>query len=158
MSDLNPCHPFHEESSVLPITKNIKVLSVSNAVAAGTSDSNATAVDMAGFNSVAFIVCLGAIVSGGVQSIKVQQSDDNSTFADLEASGFTIADTDDNGVVLVEVMRPEKRYVRVVTKRATQNTTIDRVIALQGNAIGPLPLTVTTLGNEVLVTPAEGTA
>lgn len=143
---------------MLPITKNCKVISVSNAVAAGTSDSNSTAVDMAGFNSVAFAVCLGAIVSGGVQSVKVQQSDDNSTFADLAASEYDVADTDDNGVVLVEVVRPAKRYVRVVTKRATQNTTIDRVLAILSNATGPLPLTVTTLGNLVLVTPEEGTA
>lgn len=136
-----------------------KVVRLSNAVAAGTSDSNSTSVDCAGFNSVTFLGLLGAIVSGGAQSIKVQGSDDNSSFSDLEGTAYTIADTDDNKIAAVEVIRPKNRYNRLVIKRATQNTTIDGVVAILSNGMA-LPITAdsTTLGNEQHVTPDAGTA
>lgn len=136
-----------------------KVVRVSNAVAAGTSDSNSTAVDCAGFNSVTFLGLLGAIVSGGAQSIKVQGSDDNSTFSDLEGTAYTVADTDDNKIAAVEIIRPKNRYNRLVIKRATQNTTIDGVVAILSNAqVLPISADSSTLGNEQHVTPDAGTA
>lgn len=136
-----------------------KVVRVSNAVAAGTSDSNSDGVDCAGFNSVTFLGLLGAIVSGGAQSIKVQGSDDNSTFSDLEGTAYTVADTDDNKVAAVEIIRPKNRYNRLVIKRATQNTTIDGVVAILSNAqVLPVTPSTTTLGNEQHVTPDAGTA
>ena len=144
---------------MLPFLESCKIVRVSNAVAAGTSDSNATSVDVSGFQSVVFLDLLGAIVSGGAQSIKVQGSDDNSTFSDLEDTAYTIADTDDNKIACVEILKPAQRYLRLVTKRATQNTTIDGVVAILSNPFKvPITADSTTLGNEKHVSPGAGTA
>lgn len=139
------------------LIQETKTVRVSNAVAAGTSDVNLTSVDVSGFNSVLLQVHLGAIVTGGVQSVKLQESDDNSTFSDLEGTSITVADTDDNGVVQAEVLGPLKRYIRGVVKRATQNTTIDSAVMILANPLA-IPTTQTTIGNEISVTPVAGTA
>jgi len=144
---------------MMPFLETNKVVRVSNAVSAGTSDSNSSSVDCSGFNSVTFLDLLGAIVSGGAQSIKVQGSTDDSTFVDLEDTAYAIADTDDNKIACVEILKPAYRYLRLVTKRATQNTTIDGVVAILSNAFKvPITADSTTLGNEKHVSPGAGTA
>ena len=74
-----------------------KVTRVMDAVAAGTSDQNSTAVDMTGFESVQFIAMFGAIVSAAVTSVKLATSSDNSAWNDLLGTAITIADDDDTG-------------------------------------------------------------
>lgn len=130
---------------------------ISNAVAAGTTDSTSSAVDAAGFNSALFQVHLGAIVAGAVTSVKVRGSDDDSTYVDLEGTSVTVADTDDNNIVQIEVIKPKYRYMKTVTSRATQNSTIDSIVCILSNA-GALKPTQTTVGNEQHVTPGSGTA
>jgi hypothetical protein len=118
------------------ISKACKLTRVMNAVAAGTTEQISSVIDMAGFETIAFLVAFGAIVGGAVTSIKVQQGvlADGSDMADLAGSSVTVADTDDNRVAVVEVFRPRERYVRVLIERATQNATIDGAFALQGDA------------------------
>ncbi len=140
------------------LVKDAKITRVSNAQSAGTSAINATAVDMAGFDAVTFIVAMGAIVSTAVTSIKVQQSSDNSTFEDLESTSITIADDDDNELFVAEVIRPAKRYVRVVVSRGTANATVDSIVAIQHLAHAQ-PVTQPTGTNvELNVAPIAGTA
>lgn len=144
-------------------TENNKVTRVSDAVAAGTTEINSTGVAMDGFESVTFIVPFGAITAGGVQSVKAEQSDDDGStddYTDLEGSGITVADDDDNGVVILEIMRPMKRYVRCTVLRATQNSAIDGIIAIQsGPSTAPVTQDATTvIGAETHLSPAEGTA
>lgn len=131
-------------------------------VAAGTSDVNSDIVDMQNFEGVRFLVGFGAITSGAVTSIKVQQgaASDMSDAADLLGTGVTVADNDDNQVAIVEVYKPRERYLRVTTDRGTQNAVIDFAIAELWGA-KKLPITddtATTIGNEVHISPAEGTA
>lgn len=139
-------------------SKDIKHTRVSNAVAAGTTDVESTSVDMADFDSVAFTVAFGAIVSGAVTSVKLQGSANNSTWVDLEGTSITVADTDDNDLVISDQIRPNYRYVRCVVDRGTQNATIDVIIAHQ-YAARFLPVTqpATTLV-ETHVASVAGTA
>ncbi|MEJ0015707.1 MAG: hypothetical protein WDN25_03925 [Acetobacteraceae bacterium] len=130
-------------------------------VAGGTSDVNSDIVDTAGFDGVRFIVGFGAITSGGVQSIKLQQNTANSggAMADLAGTGITVADTDDNKIAIAEVFRPAERYLRVVTKRATQNSAIDFcLVELFDPRVRPITDDASVIASEVASTPAEGTA
>jgi len=119
------------------LTKACKATRVSNAVVAGTSDINCSGVDMKGFRSVCFVVALGTITGSAVTSVKAQQSSDDGSsdaYADLEGSSVTVADDDDNQLILLEVDCPLERYVRCVIDRGTQNAVVDSVVALQYNA------------------------
>lgn len=128
---------------------------------AGTTDLNSDVVDMANFEGVRFIVGFGAITSGAVTSVKVQQGQQSnlSDAADLAGSAITIADTDDNKMAISEIYRPQERYVRLVTDRGTQNAVIDFVIAeLYGPRKKPITQDTTVISAEIANSPAEGTA
>ena len=136
-----------------------KVTRVSNAAAAATTDVTSSSVDMQGFDSVTFYVAMGAIVSGAATSIHAEQSADDSSFADLAGTNITIADDDDNQVAILEIEQPSDRYLRVVVDRATQNATVDSIIAVQTKA-NKEPVThdsSTVVGSEYHLAPDEGT-
>jgi len=143
------------------LSKDAKISRVSNAVAAGVTTVTSDAIDMQGFESVTFVVAFGAIVAGAVTSVKVQQSSDDGAsdaYADLEATSVTVADDDDNGLVYIEVVRPRERYLKCLVLRATQNSTVDGIIAVQ-TCPRELPVThATGVEGETHVSPAEGTA
>lgn len=140
-----------------------KVTRVSNAVAAGVTDVTSSAIDMKGFDSCQFIVLLGAIVTAAVTSVKAQQSSDDGSadaYADLEGTGITVADDDDNQMVVLDIDHPQERYLKCIVDRATQNATVDGIIAIQYNAQKE-PVThdaTTVVGSEYHHAPAEGTA
>ncbi len=147
------------------LLEDIKIVRVSNAVAAGTSAANGTAVDMSGYEGVIFLVAFGAIVSGAVTSVKAQQgaASDGSDGADLEGSGVTVADTDDNKIVALDIYRPRQslgKYVRPVVSRATQNATIDSITAILYNGRNkPVALDSTLVAlSKSIGSPAAGTA
>ena len=132
-------------------------------VAAGMSDVNSDIIDMQGFEGVRFIIGFGAIVAGGVTTIEVQQgaAASMSDAADLLGTSITIADTDDNQIAITDIFRPRERYLRLGTRRATQNSTIDFVIAeLYGAHKQPITEDTATVVStaEVHVSPADGTA
>ncbi len=146
------------------VTARIKPDGSGFTVVAGTSTPlNSDIVDIAGYEGVRFIMGFGAIVSGAVTSVKVQQGaiSSLSDAADLASSSVTIADTDDNKVCIIDVYRPNKRYLRLVTARATQNATLD-FLAIEKYGPRKAPVTQdTTLvaaGIKILISPAEGTA
>lgn len=142
----------------------ISIVSTTTAGAAGTSTITSSAVNMAGWDGCLFIVPLGTIVSGAVTSIKVQQSSDDGavdTYDDLTGSSQTIADTDDDKLVYVDMKQPVKQYLKLVVSRATQNATIGGIIAIQYNKrqITGAGLTQgTNVSGEQWTSPAEGTA
>lgn len=141
---------------------NHKVTVVSNAVAAGTTDIDPTAIDMDGFDSVAFIVQFGAITAGAVTSVKAQQSSDNGVgdaFSDLAGTAQTVADDDDNKAFIIDLFRPSERYVKPYVDRATQNAVVESIIAIQYCARNaPVTQPASIGGYEIHNSPAEGTA
>lgn len=136
-----------------------KITRVSNAVAAGQATTNCSSVDMQGFESVTFVVAIGAIVSTGTVTVKAQQSEDDSSFADLAGTAIAYTDADDNKLAVLEITKPRERYVRPVVITATANGTIDGVIAIQTAADEePVSNGSTVVGTEQHLAPAEGTA
>ena len=141
------------------ISRGVKFTRVLDAVAAGTSDQNSSSVDMKSYDAVTFCVGFGTITASAVTSIKVQGSDDDSAWSDLAGTAISVADSDDNKVVLAEINCPQQRYVRVVVDRGTQNAVIDFAIALQSKAnAAPVTQSSSVLGSEFHQAPAAGTA
>lgn len=141
----------------------IKITRVLNAVAAGTSVQAATAVDMTGFDGVLFIALLGTLTATQVTSLKAQQSSDAAVaddYSDLLGSNVgPLADGDSNKMLVLDVFRPEKRYVKPVVVRGTANAVIDGVIAIQYTARSlPTAHAASVAFSEKTASPAEGTA
>lgn len=140
-----------------------KVIRVMNGVAAGTTDQTSSAIDMAGFEGVKIYTLFGAITGSAVTSVKIQQSSDDGSadaYADLEATSVTVADDDDNQVVLHDIYRPRERYLKVIVDRGTQNAVIDGIVAVLYGA-DKMPTTddsATVVARETHSSPAEGTA
>lgn len=141
------------------LSRAAKLTRVSNAVAAGTSAVNSSSVDMKGFGAVEFIVAFGAITAAAVTSIKLQGSSDETTWSDLEGTSQTVADDADNKLFQADLAKPRHRYVRCVVSRATQNSVVDGILALQYEAdFEPVTHGVTVGGTEFHHSPAAGTA
>lgn len=136
---------------------------VMNAVAAGQTNQTSSAIDTAGYDGVEIVSAFGAITGGAVTSVKVQQSSDDASadaYADLASSSVTVADTDDNKIVVHDIYRPRERYLKVVISRATQNAVIDGVFARRyAPRVNPSTNDSTTVvSRKLLASPAEGTA
>ena len=141
------------------ISRGIKFTRVLDAVAAGTSDQNSSSVDMKSFDACTFAIGFGAITASAVTSVKLQGSDDDSVWSDLAGTAISVADSDDNKMVLAEINQPQQRYVRCVVDRGTQNAVIDFAVAMQSKANkAPVTQSSTVLGSEFHQAPAAGTA
>ena len=57
----------------MQMQKEQKMIRVSNAVAAGTTDVNCTGVDTANFESVEFVAAFGTLTATQVTQLKAQQ-------------------------------------------------------------------------------------
>lgn len=142
-----------------------KLVRVMNAVAAGTSNQTTSAVDTGGpdgFDNVAFLASFGTISGTAVTSLKAQQSSDDAVadaYDDLAGSSQSVADTGSNGDIVLEIVRPEKRYLKAVILRGTANAVINGVWALLFHSRNKPPVQAASLlASKVLVTPPEGTA
>lgn len=143
------------------IGKNIKVTRVLNAVAAGTTVQNSSVLDMSGFDGVVFIGAVGALLAGAVTGLKAQQGQaaNLSDAADLEGSLASIPDTGSNGMAIVDIYRPQERYVRAVFNRAVATAVLDGIIAIQyKGSKAPTTQDATVIAAKYLNSPAEGTA
>ena len=115
------------------ILKDCQIIRVINATAAGAADVNSSVVDTQGFDGVCFVAAIGALVATQVTSLKAQHGDaaNLADAADITgAATAAMADGDSNKMLVCDVRRPTKRYVRCVLKRATANATIDGVVAI----------------------------
>ena len=128
--------------------------------AAGTSDINGATLDMLGFDSVLIICTTGTITASAVTSIKAQQGDqsDASDMSDLLGSAQTIADDDDEDLFVIALIKPQKRYVRLVVDRATQNAVVASATYIQFSPRKAPVSHGSTVNIETHVSPAEGTA
>jgi hypothetical protein len=139
-------------------TKITQAVTVTNG-AAGSSNINGVTLDMNDFESVLMRATFGAIVSGAATSIKAQQGDlsDASDMSDLLGTSQTIGDTDDENTHYIDLVKPEKRYVRLVVLRATQNSTVEADYQQYGARKAPVTHGSNVAG-ETHVSPIEGTA
>lgn len=141
---------------------NLKVVQAitTTAGAAGATAINGAVVDMANFEEALVIVPFGAIVAGALTSIKWQEGDQSnlSDAADVTGTSVTVADTDDDKVKTLRIVKPRKRYGRVVVSRATQNATVGGAMYVLTGAKTLPPTDGTDVAGETHISPALGTA
>ncbi len=144
------------------LSKNVNIVRVMNAVAAGTGDTQDSSVlDMSGYDGVVFVAAFGTLTTNAVTDIRAQQGQASnlSDAADLAGTKVSLADTDGNKVAVLDVYRPQERYVRCRVTRATANAVIDGIIAIQySGSKAPITQGSTVAGIETHISPAEGTA
>jgi hypothetical protein len=100
--------------------------------AAGTTAINGVVIDTQGYDGVMCVITMGAITAGAVTSAKIQTGDESdlSDAVDVTNLSVTIADDDDAKVFALDLLRPLKRYARVVVSRATQNAVVENAVYL----------------------------
>lgn len=134
----------------------------SNAVAAGQTQVDGSIIDTAGYESVKFIYSFGTITTGAVTSVKASMGNQSGggDLTDIAGSSITVADDDDNQIVVLEIVKPQKRYVRPIIVRGTQNAVVDGIVAVLTRAHKQPTTddTSTVVGRKTLVSPANGTA
>lgn len=138
------------------------ITKVKVAVGAGTTDiEDADIVDLASategiFDSVLFIAILGEVTSGSVCTLKAFCGDAaalgdgayKATTATVTASGN---DTDNN-LLILDVVKPGKRYIRADLVIDTQSAVVDSILAIRYNArLTPTTQTANVADSELSV-------
>ena len=88
---------------------------------AAATNLNGTSVDCENVECLTAIVEFGTISATAVTSLQWQNSDDNSAWADIEDASASVPANDDNEYYVMELIKPEKRYNRLVVERGTAN-------------------------------------
>jgi hypothetical protein len=131
--------------------------------ASGTADRTGAALDTLGWGGVLTIVKLAAVAASGTNSIKMQQgaAANLSDAADLTGTSIAIADDDDNQIFVIDLVRPQERYVRVYVDKDTSNACAESAIYILYRNLGDTLSTIAVtdaVTYERHVSPAEGTA
>jgi len=116
------------------LTEVVTPVIASDAVASGTTKIEAASIDLDAHKAsdVSFLVHLGAVLSGGVVSVGVELSDDNSTWAapsDPVDPRATVTDGSDK-LLVVDVARCTKQYVRCIVERTVAASEVNSVLAV----------------------------
>lgn len=137
------------------ISKETKIVKVLGPTATGTTTINTSVVDMQGYDGVIFLGSIGtAAANNGMKAQQGAQSNlsDAADLAGSLAGGASATD------LLVEVTKPQKRYVRAAVVRGT-TTTIDCVWAILYRGVKqPVDNSGAAVAQKLLVSPSEGTA
>jgi hypothetical protein len=127
----------------------------------GTSDINSSIIDMIGYDGVMFVAVFSVLSANQATGIAAQEGNlsDGSDADFLAGSGVgPLSDTDSNKGLLVNIVRPRKRYVRCVVRRENANAEVSVVIAIQhGPTVKPTVHDASIVAQKVLVSPSIGT-
>lgn len=141
------------------LLNNVEFVSVENAAVAGTSALTTDTIDMAGWTGVVFVAKLGDVTADSVLGFAAHDSDEASAnFDDLEDPlAYTAAAADaDNKLLVLDVCRPTRRYVRAVLTRADQNAVVDGIWAIKyGPLEAPVTQGATVLASGTIPNPAR---
>lgn len=142
------------------LLNNVKITRVLVDTAAGQAATASDILDMEGFEGVLFIAKVGDVTDASVLTLAAQQNSANSTsgMAVLEGTvTFTAGATDaDDDLLVLDVFKPRKRYVRAVLTSATANAVKNGIIAIQyGARKVPITQGATVLDSDTLISPAE---
>jgi len=133
---------------------------VSNGAADGQGTTTSDEVDMAGFDSVAFIVSIGAITATGTVTVHAEQDviTGMGGAADLAGSAQAYTAADSNKLLILEINRPLERFVRCICVRAVANAVLNGIYAVKRQSKNrPVTQCPTVVASKILLSPAEGT-
>lgn len=146
----------------LSLSDDTKIVSALDYISAN-SPRDGIAVDMAGYDSVLFVIKMAAIVATGVNTVKVEQDTVTGFSADpqdLLGTSVTIADDDDDEIKYIDLHQPLERFVRLVMTKNGVDACAESAIAIlyNGRAKRPITQALTVAEGERHVAPIEGTA
>lgn len=105
--------------------------------AAGTTKRTSSIIDMSGYDGVLFIIGLGTLIEDGTLDGFVEQNTANSAsgmarLATTTAYTVTAADAlKTQSCILVDVFRPQERYLQCNITPATQNAVVLGITAIR---------------------------
>lgn len=104
-----------------------------------------TSVDCLGYAEALIVLDVGLATATGSLAVKVQDSDDNSTFADITGATFTTVTVanDHNQYVGNILLKNKGRYVRIVGTLTTDNVTYGVSMILSKANVEPVTQTNT---------------
>jgi len=101
------------------------------AVAATSDVTDASSIDMAGWDGVCFIALLGALTASQVTKLKAYGADLDTGHAELVATTAAAADADGTKLLVLDVVKPTLRYLKPVLDRGTANAVLDGIISIR---------------------------
>lgn len=130
------------------LLKNCGFEAAMNNTAAGTGDTlNGDIIDLGAdgkFDSVAFVAKLGDVADTAVATLKAYCGDaaalGDGVYKTATATVTATATSADNKLLVLDVVRPGKRYIRPDLVRATANIPVESIIAIKYNSKA-LPVT-----------------
>jgi len=112
----------------------VEFVAVEPAASAAQTELTSEVVDMAGWTGVVFMAYLGDVTTGSVLGLTVDDSDTGvGAWDDLEGPlAFTAGDSDADGkLMIIDVVRPERRYVRARLTRTSANAVVNGIVAIK---------------------------
>lgn len=121
------------------ILKNCFIEKGLNYTAAGTGDTlNSDIFDLQGYDSILLVATTGDVTNTAVGTLKAYIGDNaalsDGAYATSTAEFTATATSADNKIVVLDVVKPGKRYVRADFVRATANIVVENIIAIKYNA------------------------
>lgn len=114
------------------LAANVETIRVANAAAAAQTDVEGASIDLAGKIGVRFIAALGDVTVSSALEFRAEFRDDPSdpwVPVEGEITHTATATDADNKLLILDVVRPEKRFVRCVLERGSANAAVDGIIA-----------------------------
>lgn len=119
---------------MLQLLKDCKIVRVANAAGAAQTAVTGSTLDLAGWDGVCYVAALGDVADTSVLTLTAYS--DTASAMSSEAAHTTTAThtadaTDaDNKLLVLDVIRPTKRYHRVKLTRTTANAVVDGIFAI----------------------------
>jgi len=134
-----------------------KVVKVSDHSAASTADVTSSIVDTAGYDGVVFMTSFGT--ANATNTVKVQQNTANQTTGMADLVGTSVASGSSDEDVIIEIHKPNERYIQVVAARGASSTLESVWAVLYNGTPGLAANSVSgTQIAELHSSPIEGTA
>ena len=127
--------------------------------ASTTAITAASEVDMKGFEACTFILTLGTMVNlSSVTATVYHGNTSGDLSASVAASGAVISDGTDGTQIVIEVVKPLYRYLRLGVVIAAQNTVVENIIAIvTGPRDEPVTQDDAVISDDIFVSPATAT-
>lgn len=110
----------------------IKAVQTHKADSWAASAHNSSGVDTRGFEHATVLVNFGDSTASGSCAIKVQESSDDSTYADVSGATFTAVTTANDNAIYAGALRLHNRlrYLRVVATQSTDTAEFATTVVL----------------------------
>jgi hypothetical protein len=140
--------------------KECEIRPVENSVAASQATTVGEIIDTAGYGGACFVYKLGAVTDAAAVTLKIYQDSDSAMGSAAELSGasaeISSASSDSDQYLIVDVVKPRKRYLRPTIVTATQDVEIDSAFVILYNpAVKPISQPSTVDVGTLVVSPAE---